>query len=422
MAPSGSRGSSQSFRGQREAGPISSARDQIACAAPIHRPRERRGHVNGCWPGLGLNSGRDRLPVETSRATTPIPVTAWPASDPAGWTAVGGDPSQPGPPSGNPQLRRHTGVERHLQPDGEPSWSTANKRAEPAGRGRRQGRSSSGGPRTSTGSPRRRGARPFTRRARHLQWSAACTGRGWSTLYPEKLRRAVPPGWYALCGNQRGATPMFRPGSWRSPTRWQGHPAARPDQPALYCTGWRPSQLPGHRERCGPGNTTVSFRQGGRSHTVHGFGALAGYKPGGRPGHRGEWPVLRPGARSPGGPFKMAQTGGLIASEWSLESFIRHYAVGAYSQFLSLRYVCRTPDGLGGRKDLMVTFHRRSFYVIRLGLSPEAADPAAGDSRPGPGETWPFGAAHTRSENFMCEPSPHEPDLPASPPRRAVPC
>src|SRR2546429_5192530 len=25
------------------------------------------------------------------------------------------------------------------------------------------------------------------------------------------------------------------------------------------------------------GNTTVSFRQGGRSHTVHGFGARAGY-------------------------------------------------------------------------------------------------------------------------------------------------
>lgn len=32
----------------------------------------------------------------------------------------------------------------------------------------------------------------------------------------------------------------------------------------------------GHRERA-VGNTTVSFRQGGRSHTVRGFGARAGY-------------------------------------------------------------------------------------------------------------------------------------------------
>ena len=99
-----------------------------------------------------------------------------------------------------------------------------------------------------------------------ISMSAACSGGG--QRVPE-LRRAA--GWYALCGTSEAA-PLFA-GIVALADQVAGHPLGLIN-PALY------EMASGHSQgivSVRSGNTTVSFRQGGRSRTVHGFGARAGY-------------------------------------------------------------------------------------------------------------------------------------------------
>jgi kumamolisin len=80
-----------------------------------------------------------------------------------------------------------------------------------------------------------------------ISMSAACTG----AVNVYQGFRGQPAGWYALCGTSE-ATPMFA-----------GVVALAGHQPGLVSVR--------------SGNNSVSFRQGGRSHTVPGFGARPGY-------------------------------------------------------------------------------------------------------------------------------------------------
>ena len=100
-----------------------------------------------------------------------------------------------------------------------------------------------------------------------ISMSAACTG----AVNVYQSFGGQPPGWYALCGTSE-ATPMFA-GIVALADQMAGHPLGLIN-PALYKMASEHSRgIVSVRS----GNTTVSFRQGGRSHTVHGFGARAGY-------------------------------------------------------------------------------------------------------------------------------------------------
>jgi subtilase family serine protease len=100
-----------------------------------------------------------------------------------------------------------------------------------------------------------------------ISMSAACTG----AVNVYQSFGGQPPGWYALCGTSE-ATPMFA-GIVALADQVAGHPLGLIN-PALYKMASEHSRgIVSVRS----GNTTVSFRQGGRSHTVHGFGARAGY-------------------------------------------------------------------------------------------------------------------------------------------------
>jgi subtilase family serine protease len=100
-----------------------------------------------------------------------------------------------------------------------------------------------------------------------ISMSAACTG----TVNVYQGFGGQPPGWYALCGTSE-ATPLFA-GIVALADQVAGHPLGLIN-PALYEMAAEHSRgLVSVRS----GNTTVSFRQGGRSHTVRGFGAGAGY-------------------------------------------------------------------------------------------------------------------------------------------------
>lgn len=100
-----------------------------------------------------------------------------------------------------------------------------------------------------------------------ISMSAACTG----AVNVYQSFGGQPPGWYALCGTSEAA-PMFA-GIVALADQVAGHPLGLIN-PALYKMASEHSRgISSVRS----GNTTVSFRQGGRSHTVRGFGARAGY-------------------------------------------------------------------------------------------------------------------------------------------------
>jgi subtilase family serine protease len=100
-----------------------------------------------------------------------------------------------------------------------------------------------------------------------ISMSAACTG----AVNVYQGFGGQPPGWYALCGTSE-ATPLFA-GIVALAGQVAGHPLGLIN-PALYKMAAEHSRgIVSVRS----GNTTVSFRQGGRSHTVHGFGARSGY-------------------------------------------------------------------------------------------------------------------------------------------------
>jgi subtilase family serine protease len=100
-----------------------------------------------------------------------------------------------------------------------------------------------------------------------ISMSAACTG----AVNVYQSFGGQPTGWYALCGTSEAA-PLFA-GIVALADQVAGHPLGLIN-PALY------KMASGHSRgivSVRSGNTTVSFRQSGRSHTVHGFGARAGY-------------------------------------------------------------------------------------------------------------------------------------------------
>src|SRR5215472_5660478 len=100
-----------------------------------------------------------------------------------------------------------------------------------------------------------------------ISMSAACTG----AVNVYQSFGGQPAGWYAVCGTSE-ATPMFA-GIVALADQVAGHPLGLIN-PALY------KMAAGHARgivSVRSGNTTVSFRQGGHSYTVHGFGARAGY-------------------------------------------------------------------------------------------------------------------------------------------------
>jgi subtilase family serine protease len=100
-----------------------------------------------------------------------------------------------------------------------------------------------------------------------ISMSAACTG----AVNVFQSFGGQPAGWYALCGTSE-ATPLFA-GIVALADQAAGRPLGLIN-PALYKLA--AEHLPGIVS-VRSGNNTVSFRQGGRSHTVYGFSARSGY-------------------------------------------------------------------------------------------------------------------------------------------------
>jgi len=100
-----------------------------------------------------------------------------------------------------------------------------------------------------------------------ISMSAACTG----AVNVYQSFAGQPAGWYALCGTSE-ATPLFA-GIVALADQVAGHPLGLIN-PALYKLA--SEHAPGIVS-VQSGNNTVSFRQGGRSRTVYGFGARSGY-------------------------------------------------------------------------------------------------------------------------------------------------
>ena len=108
------------------------------------------------------------------------------------------------------------------------------------------------------------------RQAYDLPWLYArgVTGRCAETY---SSYRGAPAGWSPVCGTSE-ATPLFA-GIVALAAQVAGHPLG-PVNPALY------RLAAGHARGIvdvTKGNTTVSFTQGGRRHTVRGFTAAPGY-------------------------------------------------------------------------------------------------------------------------------------------------
>ena len=100
-----------------------------------------------------------------------------------------------------------------------------------------------------------------------ISMSAACTG----AVNVFQSFGGQPPGWYALCGTSE-ATPLFA-GIVALADQVAGHPLGLIN-PALYKLA---SEHAAGIVSVRSGNNTVSFRQHGRSYTVHGFTARPGY-------------------------------------------------------------------------------------------------------------------------------------------------
>ena len=100
-----------------------------------------------------------------------------------------------------------------------------------------------------------------------ISMSAACTG----AVNVYQTFGGQPAGWYALCGTSE-ATPLFA-GIVALADQVAGHPIGLIN-PALYRLA--AEHAPGIVS-VRSGNNTVSFRQGGRSRTVHGYSARSGY-------------------------------------------------------------------------------------------------------------------------------------------------
>jgi subtilase family serine protease len=100
-----------------------------------------------------------------------------------------------------------------------------------------------------------------------ISMSAACTG----TVNVYQSFGGQPAGWYPVCGTSE-STPLFA-GIVALAAQLAGRPLGAIN-PALYKLA---SQHAPGIVSIRSGNNTVTFRQGGRSHTVRGFGARAGY-------------------------------------------------------------------------------------------------------------------------------------------------
>jgi subtilase family serine protease len=100
-----------------------------------------------------------------------------------------------------------------------------------------------------------------------ISMSAACTG----AVNVFQSFGGEPPGWYALCGTSE-ATPLFA-GIVALADQVAGRPLGLIN-PALYKLA---SEHAAGIASVRSGNNTVSFRQHGRSYTVHGFTARSGY-------------------------------------------------------------------------------------------------------------------------------------------------
>jgi subtilase family serine protease len=100
-----------------------------------------------------------------------------------------------------------------------------------------------------------------------ISMSAACTG----TVNVYQSFGGEDPGWYAVCGTSESA-PLFA-GIVALAAQVAKHPLGLIN-PALYKLAAQ--HAPGIA-RIKSGNNTVTFRQGGRNHTVRGFTARGGY-------------------------------------------------------------------------------------------------------------------------------------------------
>jgi subtilase family serine protease len=100
-----------------------------------------------------------------------------------------------------------------------------------------------------------------------ISMSAACSGA--VNLY--QTFGGQPPGWYAACGTSE-SSPLFA-GIVALADQVAGHRLGLIN-PALYRLA---SQHAPGLVSVRSGNNTVSFRQGGKRHTVRGYGARAGY-------------------------------------------------------------------------------------------------------------------------------------------------
>ena len=100
-----------------------------------------------------------------------------------------------------------------------------------------------------------------------ISMSAACSG----AVNMYQTFGGQPPGWYAACGTSE-SSPLFA-GIVALADQVAGHRLGLIN-PALYRLA---SQHAPGLVSIRSGNNTVSFRQGGKKHTVRGYGARAGY-------------------------------------------------------------------------------------------------------------------------------------------------